>query len=462
MNLNKFAEGATMHGFGRILATKSRLGKILWIFFILSFSGLLTYHLYLTLSRYVKNQSVMKERTRIASELEFPAITICGPGLSHSKHKDFKTKNNISNENEDASDSILDSFEMLRSIETKGNLYNITGDKDAFLLNGMDECFFGISHACNSSTDYEEVLVFLRSYCYRFNPKGKLKQKRPGSVYGFSIVLFLNTSDMIPYSFIKNGDAVEVIIQHHAEHPFIDSGTVLVPTGHLSQIQIQKMEIERMESPYPSNCTYGKTHKLVFPGEYTATNCLESCFATKSLEICKGVEFYAHAYLPEETKKELLKTQDGIWCLDELYRNLSNSNFNECHCNLPCVETHFQKFVSYSKWPATVELPLYKRRFTKALNLNSSQVTDDFVRNNFMKLNIFFADMTYKVMKEEQKYTFEGLISDIGGQMGIWIGASMFSIIELIVIIGQLFRGLFLPGNKKADGVVLQNIKIEK
>ena len=462
MSLKTFAEGATMHGFGRIITTKSKLVKTFWLFFILSFSSLLGYHLYLILSRYLKNHSVIKESTIIAPELEFPSITICGPSVSNAKHRDFTRNRNISQLGAAEDDAIFDSFDLLRRIETKENLYNITGDKDDFLATKIEGCFFGIGRKCDFSTDFDEVLVFLRSYCYRFNPKGALKQKRPGSTYGLSMILFLNTSDMVPDSFIANGDAVEIIIQHHAEYPFIDSGTVLAPTGHLSQIQIQRREIERMQTPYPSNCTVNTDSTLVFPGEYTTTNCIESCFATKSAQVCNGVEFYANAFLPDEKKMPLLKTAEGLRCLEQLYFNLSNTKFSECNCNLPCLETHFQKFVSYSKWPSTVDLPKYRKQLSKALNINASQITDEFVRNNLMQLRVFFADMTYKVLKEQKKYSFEGLVSDIGGQMGIWIGASVFSVIELLYIVGQLVRGLFTSQKDKTNDVVLQNIKIEK
>ena len=453
-----------MHGCGRIVTTKSRLFKLFWLLFILIFSGLLVYHLYIILSRYLKNASVTKEETIVASEIDFPSITICGPGMSNTKHQEFTKNGNISSQSGNAhkNDVFTDTFHILRRIETRENLHSITSDKDHFLLTKYDGCYMGLTHKCNFSQDYDEVLVFLRSYCYRFNANGTMKQKRPGSGYGFSIILFLNTSDMIPNSFIDNGDAVEVIIQHHSEYPFIDSGSVLVPTGHLSQIQIQKQEIERLQSPYPSNCTFSNEQKLIYPGEYTMTNCLESCYAIKSAEICNGVEFYANAFLPKEKKKPLLKTNEGLKCLDELYYNLSQSGFSECNCNLPCLQTRFQKFVSYSKWPSTADLPLYKEEFSRALNLNSSKITDDFVRSNFIKLTIFFADMTYKVLREEKKYSFEGLVSDIGGQMGIWIGASVFSIIELLYIIGQLVHGLFSSKQGKSNTVALQNIEVEK
>ena len=464
MNSKKFMESATLHGFGRIFTSKSRLSRLFWLCFMLCFSGLLGYHLYLILSRYFSNLSVFKDETIIASEMEFPAITICGPTLSNSKHTEFTKHSNLSSSfgEVDPANDLMENFQIFANIGTKEKLHNLTGDREDFLLKKLDACFFGLMQYCNYTTDYEEVLVLLRGYCHRFNPRGTIRQKRSGSEYGFSIILFLNTSDMMPDSYVKNGDALEIIIQHHSEYPFIDTGTVLVPTGQLSHIQIQKTETERMQAPYPSKCTNGKGVELVFPGEYTTTNCLESCFITKSTKICSGMDFYGHAFLPKEKHKRLAKTADEARCLDEVYFNLSKSNFSECNCALPCFETKYQNSVSYSKWPATVDLPSYKEKFSKALGLNASTMTDDYLRNNFMKISIFYPDMTYRRMKEEKKHSFEGLVSDVGGQMGIWLGASVFSIIELMYVCGQIVRGFFSPRKEKADDVVLENIKIEK
>lgn len=462
MKLKKTAEGMTMHGVSRILTTKSRLGQLFWLCFILSFGGLLIYHLITIGKKYFKNLSTTKEETIIASELILPAITICGPSLSNERHSDFKRRVSNASSSPGQVDEMKASFEMLRSIETKENLYSLIADKNEFLLTNLGDCRFGISKKCNYSTDYEEVLVFLRSYCYQFNPHGKSVQRRAGSEFGFSIVMFLNVSDFVKNSFIQMGDAVEILVQHFSEHPFVASGTVLAPTGHLSRIQIGKTQVDRMKAPYPSNCTDGKGFDLIFPGKYTMTNCLESCYGRKSAEVCHGVDFYANAFLPEKQRKQLLMTPDGLTCLDELYSNLSRSNFSSCNCNLPCHETKFDKFVSYSKWPATVDLPHYREVFSKALGLNRSVMTDEFIRNNFLKVSIFYGDMTYRRMKEEKKYSLDNLISDAGGQMGIWLGASMFSIIELFYITGNLIRRVFSQREEKPHTITLTNIHAEK
>ena len=460
MEKESSAENVTMHGIGRITGTKSLAIRAFWALLMFGFSSICLYHLFIIVSKYFSNVSVIKESTLIAPQLQFPAVTICGPGISREKFAKFAEEKNVSitpsteRMKQFGIKKNHHGFDLLdRVIKTKDNLLKVIPDKDEFLLKGLDACSFGINN-CNYSVDYQELLLFFRSYCYKFNHDGKFMQNRAGSIYGFSIILFLNTSDVETWSFFENGDAAEVVIQPHTEYPFFDSGTVLVPTGHLSHIQIQQTEIERMGAPYQSNCTNGENRNIIYPGAYTTPSCLESCFAFATAKECNVADFHSNAFLPNGSKAGPMITWEDTECYLKVYDNLVLTNFSSCNCNLPCHERKYHKSVSYSKWPATADLPFYKKVFGDALGLNASAMTDDFVRNNFLKISVFFGDMTYKKLTEERKYALENLVSDIGGQMGIWLGASMFSIIELLCLLVQIFCSFVASKSKKQVGSI--------
>ena len=50
------------------------------------------------------------------------------------------------------------------------------------------------------------------------------------------------------------------------------------------------------------------------------------------------------------------------------------------------------------------------------------------------------ADNQMTVTEVVPQYTVSMVISDVGGQLGIWIGMSVLTMTETLVLFGQLFR----------------------
>ena len=463
MSLKSSAENVTMHGFGRITTSKSFVVRSLWLVLMLGFSSMCVYQLVTIISKYASNSSIIKEETIIAHEIDFPAVTICAPAFSKWKLLTFAEERNItvaaSNEHLKSLgvDKYLYGFELLdREIVSLESLEKVVMSEDEFLLKKLKTCSFN-EKKCNYTTDYEKLLVLYRSFCYKFNHHGRFKQRRAGAHSGFHIILFLNVSDTTPWSFIDVGDAVEVIIHNPSVYPFIESGTILGKAGHLSQIDIQKTEIQRLESPYPSNCTDGEDANILYPGKYTTLNCIESCIAYNGAKECSVAVFHSLPYMPNANESLRLAREEDLECYRRAFQRLIDSDFSSCSCSLSCHETIFQKSASYSQWPATADLPFYKTILSESLELNENNLSNEFVRRNFLKISVFFGDMTYRKITEVRQYPLDGLISDIGGQMGIWLGASMFSVIELLCLLGQFFQAICESRGKEKKKQTLES-----
>ncbi|XP_033110759.1 acid-sensing ion channel 4-A-like [Anneissia japonica] len=54
------------------------------------------------------------------------------------------------------------------------------------------------------------------------------------------------------------------------------------------------------------------------------------------------------------------------------------------------------------------------------------------IRNNFAKINIYYEIKQYDSIKQVALDSFLSLISNIGGHLGLWIGMSTLTILELI------------------------------
>ncbi|KAJ1354695.1 hypothetical protein KIN20_011696 [Parelaphostrongylus tenuis] len=54
-------------------------------------------------------------------------------------------------------------------------------------------------------------------------------------------------------------------------------------------------------------------------------------------------------------------------------------------------------------------------------------------------LEIYYEQMSYEILKESESYSIVNLVSDVGGQMGLWMGASVLTAIEIVIFLIDVF-----------------------
>ncbi|XP_009639966.1 acid-sensing ion channel 4-like [Egretta garzetta] len=59
---------------------------------------------------------------------------------------------------------------------------------------------------------------------------------------------------------------------------------------------------------------------------------------------------------------------------------------------------------------------------------------------NFLVLDIFFEALNYEAIEQKKAYDLAGLLGDIGGQMGLFIGASILTILEILDYVYEVIR----------------------
>ncbi|XP_069114351.1 uncharacterized protein [Argopecten irradians] len=88
---------------------------------------------------------------------------------------------------------------------------------------------------------------------------------------------------------------------------------------------------------------------------------------------------------------------------------------------------------------------------------NSIKIDSDFIKNNVLKLDIFYRQMSYEEINQQEAYDLFALLCDIGGSMGLFLGASVLSIVEVWDLIlvqifakfGRLYESSFSSKNDR-------------
>ena len=70
---------------------------------------------------------------------------------------------------------------------------------------------------------------------------------------------------------------------------------------------------------------------------------------------------------------------------------------------------------------------------------------------NYATLNIFFSTLSYEVVSIDAAYTFMALLSDIGGALGLLLGATLLTIYETGEFFYQMIRDVIRLRKKVAS-----------
>ncbi|XP_067945337.1 acid-sensing ion channel 5-like [Watersipora subatra] len=97
-------------------------------------------------------------------------------------------------------------------------------------------------------------------------------------------------------------------------------------------------------------------------------------------------------------------------------------NLHECNCRATCKEVQYTARLSSTAYPG--------KRMTEIAGCVSKCF--EHVRNNLAMLHVVYGEMSYELLEEDVMYKGYDLIASIGGTLGVCIGASFLTLMELI------------------------------
>ena len=242
--------------------------------------------------------------------------------------------------------------------------------------------------------------------CITFNPDGNISVPYTG--LDISIKFYIYPTESVNMTYLVG------------MHDFDGSRVALheMTAGRYEFQLRERMDIHRLGKPYPSNCTAGK-HLNMFPGRYTQEKCKDTCLVKLLLKRCGHVPDMFKSFMTEEDMK-LVRKVDGIRnCWRETYIYFyAGDGHNHCECPLSCNDVSYDYvFLTQEKWHAK----------------NSTEI--HLICTSLKKVHLI----------ELPAYPITKFMSDIGGWLGLLVGMSALSVVEIIAYLA-LKMSVFLPG----------------
>ncbi|KAH0616057.1 hypothetical protein JD844_026865 [Phrynosoma platyrhinos] len=277
--------------------------------------------------------------------------------------------------------------------------------------------------------DFEHVFTEYGN-CFTFNHIN-VPAKRRVTLSGRGLSLLFDVkqaqfTDDPALGFVDAG--IAFAIHSPKEPPRFDGLGTATPVGMHAHATIRQVKTIIQEYPW-GECN--PNIKLQHHKSYSTYGCLQECKAQHIQKWCHCLPFM----LPGITwqvlhllcKRCSKKSGNGTECDMEKFYNcvspalykieimgLCSVGTHNSTCPVPCEETGYPTTISYSTFASE-----------KALKYLST-------KNNLVYIDIKYHDLNYKMTQQQKALSVSELLADVGGQLGLFCGASVITVIEIV------------------------------
>eukprot|EP00794_Sanderia_malayensis_P009292 gene9292-10273_t len=423
----------TIHGFPAILSSCNVKSKLFWFF--TSFAALVGLVILVTLrlQEYKSYKVYTNVESSVKQEMPFPAVTFCNSYIRFLYNS--PTMRNTSLQNKKCTDQ----------------------DKNKDFDNACTLFLSGLRNAIRF--DYNDQPDFPASFsrpktwvpCFTLKNDVKFKQKTPAG--GLQMFLYLNTSDTTEYSqelqlHTKLRNGLEILIQNEASALFFPYPDFVLQGGTSVDIALKKIEYRRKPSPY-SNCVSSHPEVERMFGKYSEDNCIALCYFKQCLEVCNDLMPFVRYLFPKMSFDH--STEKSRPCAENFFA--FQFNMEACKCNAPCFEVVYEKTIHTMQWPQGNQLQQLKDAIRQSpINQSFQHLTEEDFKKNFIRLQIKFPRSIIHLMEEEALYSAGSFVSEIGGLMGLFLGASLISLVEVFFVIMAFIRNIIQRKTRIENG----------
>ena len=330
---------------------------------------------------------------------------------------------------------------------------------DANFFKTFQEPFYGNCFSFNSIRDQNTSRPwFIRS------------SSKTGQEFGLKLTFFLDTEEYL--GLLAPTASVRAIIHDAKTRPLVRAQSFAVGAGEATFISLRMNVIERQGGKY-SNCADYWPHFLKLNSDfskkwpqYDEDTCFYFCVINTMTMRCNCTDSYEQAFSEDDHINNAsqtfcnLKVESESRCRKSVYDDYRDNNL-KCDCPHECETISFAQRQSSGPWPTKAYAPYFvsrmlesksKRviRYTKKM-LTENQIDEGTlqrqIRENFARLEVFYEALNFQKISESSSYDVTALLSDFGGNLGLWLGWSVLILFEILQFVYECFeitiKGMF-------------------
>ncbi|KAF3856610.1 hypothetical protein F7725_017333 [Dissostichus mawsoni] len=414
-----FLKHTTLHGLRHIFLSGSYPRRVAWLLAFLAALGLL-----LTWSsnrvRYLLSSPVYSKAHMVyAKRLVFPAVTICNQNLLLPRRMK-KT----------------DIFSAGRWLGLFVPAVHEAAAGPAGAPAGGDAAVLPLPGELCGPRNFSTIFTRYGK-CYTFNSgqdgRPLMVTMKGGMGNGLELMLDIQQDEYLPVWGETDETSFEagIKVQIHTqdEPPFIDQLGFGVAPGFQTFVSCQEQRLTYLPPPW-GDCKASAMDSDFF-NTYSITACRIDCETRYLVENCNCRMVHMPGDAPYCTPEQYKD------CADPALDFLVERDNDYCVCETPCNMTRFGKEMSFVKIPSKASAKYLAKKFQQD---RAVHIVSHILFDNLLVLDIYFEALNYETIEQKKAYELAGLLGDIGGQMGLFIGASLLTILELFDYLYEVIK----------------------
>ena len=464
-----WSQSVTYHCFPKIFKEKTHLiMKFVWAGVFIGFLGMTSWILANIVIQYYQYSVVSNIQIVDESPNLFPTVTICDSNPFTTQYAEnlieYLAMNlyNITNPTYSEYSAVMDSLFLYAKIYVNNpDFGDENRSKLGFDLSQIIQCKFDYVN-CSLEKDFHSFFHFDYGNCFQFNSGLSLSNEAvslksttySGSKYGLKVILGpLVNHNKYPMLYSKS---LKVFIKNQSQPLLSDfDDSLSIRPGDEASITIERTFTSKTSAPY-SNCITGNNYnselfRFIIGSNktYTRLECTALFFQRHIINSCQC--FYT-AYTMLYKSPPCLNSSH-LSCLTtnmDFFLKYGTSTADYLiECPVECDTIKYETQLSNSEFPSLEFYNLYKTSqefeiIQSTFNVNLS--THELAKEYMYALNVYYSSTSYTYISDSPQTTLYGLFSSLGGSLGMFLGLSVFSLIEVFEI---LFEILFVACFKK-------------
>uniref|UniRef100_A0A914VX88 Uncharacterized protein n=1 Tax=Plectus sambesii TaxID=2011161 RepID=A0A914VX88_9BILA len=468
-----FSSITTYHGLVRIYNSHTWPSRIFWIVVVLTALILFVIHSGTLLWSYHQRPTLTQVNIVVPEKgILFPDMTICNFNpVVQSKVAAWNMSDEVLN-------YVLKSYLEVGSLqETVESDLQIQMEHEMFVnytiaykqWTGQDfdliAFFNSTGHTCqdmvlacswagkevNDCCNFAQHVMTDLGKCIRFSSFGDTEmmqyQKISGAYYGLHILFDILTVERTNVSSNYLDAGVKFFIHPEGVLPFLQSSGVAAPPGQKLYGAVSLRNITLLPKEQWGFCTDewndGVHGEQLVDQQYSASHCEANCIANAfkkkcgcvpiskqlsgSQKVCTPFELY------NCTKDDSTNLEGGVD--DEIYW------YSSCGCGVECNRLEYNIEASYSA--IITEHPRFQNQSSPAYQNTS------YILENYLALNIFMKEIAYEEHTQMKQIQTADLLSNIAGSMGLFLGMSTVTLLEIFIYMFKSVWGAVNTDRKK-------------
>ena len=407
--------------------------KVFLLIFVLGSSGFASYLIIQSLLAYFSYGVITISRTIYETPTLFPKVTICNTNEFTTEYAYNLTQQGIFN-----GSGLTNEEKKLVGHDLNDILF---------------DCWFN-NIECNSSSFVWSYDQFYGN-CYTFNSgiqsngtTASLKQSKiSGPDCGLQFEFYVNIyEELMGVKDLVTGIGAIVRIGNSSYSTYDSNNGIFISSGTSTYLSVNREFKSMLSKPY-SNCEIDSNSPAYLHGLYFYNLIGQSQYAY-SQQLCFSQclqKYFIQTY--NCTYPNMLSLFNVSECSTDHFDiifsdNVFDSNYisDECTplCPLECNQTLYATSYSFNQLNGNQFVRKIKKNPNLLQDFNTRSIDSITTRESMIKLYIFYDTLSYTLTEESPQMDWIYLLGSIGGNLGLFLGVSVFSLGEVVEVIIEI------------------------